>query len=406
MVATLFKIEQHQCVRARHTNCFPRACTHGGPSNDRQLKEGTMLQDFISLYREAIIEKTREMVAARLWPPPSTFELEHGIPLFLTQLSETLRTELAGVSRPDAIGPSATRHGAELFTAGFTVSQVVHDYGDVCQAVTELALSQKAPISTEEFHILNRCLDTAIAEAVTEYGRVTTTERDASELERLGQLVHELRALLNTSIMAFDIVKSGSVSVNGSTGAILGRSLIGLRNLVESTLADVRLSANQHQSERVSLTAFLENIAVAARLQAEYRNQVFVIDPIDPELEVDGDPQLLASAVTNLLNNAFKYTPAGGRILLRARSRRGHVSIEVEDQCGGIPGSTGDLFLPFGTRRGTDKTGLGLGLSIARKAVRSHGGDIRIENRPGTGCVFIIDVPVPAEAAPETPNAG
>ena len=52
------------------------------------------------------------------------------------------------------------------------MSQVVHDYGDVCQAITELALERKAPITVKEFHTLNRCLDTAIAEAVTEHARV------------------------------------------------------------------------------------------------------------------------------------------------------------------------------------------------------------------------------------------
>ena len=69
------------------------------------------------------------------------------------------------------IGTSAARHGRDLHLQGFTVSQVVHDYGDVCQSITDLALELNAPISVEDFRTLNRCLDDAIASAVTEYGR-------------------------------------------------------------------------------------------------------------------------------------------------------------------------------------------------------------------------------------------
>jgi len=97
--------------------------------------------------------------------------------------------------------------------------------------------------------------------------------------------------------------------------------------------------------------------------------------------------------VMNLLNNAFKFTRAGGRVLLRARHEDGTVLIEVEDECGGIPETDDDPFQPFGDRRGNDRTGLGLGLSIARKAVRAHRGDIHIRNLPGKGCVFVIAVP-------------
>ena len=93
--------------------------------------------------------------------------------------------------------------------------------------------------------------------------------------------------------------------------------------------------------------------------------------------------------------------------MLRARGNEdGRLLIEVEDECGGIPASDGDPFQSFGERRGRDRTGLGLGLSIARKAVRAHGGDIHIHNLPGKGCVFTVDVPLAAEAVPASPVIG
>lgn len=110
----------------------------------------------------------------------------------------------------DAIGSSATRHGAELSAAGCSVSQVVHDYGDICQAITAIAVEQHAPITVEEFHTLNRCLDTAIAEAVTEHTRLTAQARSHEEVERLGQAAHDLRDLLNVAILAFHALKRGT----------------------------------------------------------------------------------------------------------------------------------------------------------------------------------------------------
>jgi hypothetical protein len=106
----------------------------------------------------------------------------------------------------------------------------------------------------------------------------------------------------------------------------------------------------------------------------------------------------------NLLNNAFKYTHPGGHVVLRALHKNGRVRFEVEDECGGIPDGTDDLFKAFTERRHKDRTGLGLGLSIARKAVRLHGGDIYYRNLPGKGCVFVIEVPLAGEDAPVPQN--
>ena len=137
-----------------------------------------MLYEFITTYRDPIIARAREKLTDRPWPLVSTSELEHGVPLFLTQLSETLRWETTPTPfSQDVIGASAVQHGRELRALGFNISQVVHDYGDICQAITEVAVEQHLPITTEEFHTLNRCLDTAIAEAVTEHARITAESR-------------------------------------------------------------------------------------------------------------------------------------------------------------------------------------------------------------------------------------
>src|SRR4029434_10369324 len=154
-------------------------------------------------------------------------------PCFLDQLVDALQHRR---SPSLEIGRSAARHGHDLKLQGFTVSQVVHDYGDVCQSITDLALHLNAPINVEDFRTLNRCLDDAIASAVTEYGRGNQPVLDTESVrddERLGFLAHEIRNLVGTASLAFEVLKTGDVGIGGSTGRGLERSLSALRDLIK-----------------------------------------------------------------------------------------------------------------------------------------------------------------------------
>src|SRR6476659_3258290 len=94
-------------------------------SLDRIHSEVVMLHEFITSYRDPIIARTREKLTDRPWPLASTSELEHGVPLFLTQLSETLRLETTSTPfSQETLGASATKHGRELRALGFNISQV------------------------------------------------------------------------------------------------------------------------------------------------------------------------------------------------------------------------------------------------------------------------------------------
>ena len=363
-----------------------------------------MLHEFVTANHELILERGRERAQARAWPFVSRTEIDEGLPLFLTQLVETLRLESTPTPFPaDELEKSATKYGGQLLAAGFTINQVVHDHGNLCQVITELAIEQNAPITVEEFHVLNRSLDVAIAEAVTEFTRVTAATSVQDDVTRQGQAAHDLRDLTNTALLAFQALKAGPVNINGSTGAVLGRSLMGLRDLADRSLTEVRLSAGKHRRELVPVATLIDDVAAAGMLHSEYRGIVFTAEAVDGALTVSIDRQLLGSALLNLLHNAFKYTRPQGRVILRARGEGPRLLIEVEDQCGGLH-HDGDLFAAFGERRGADRSGLGLGLSIARKAVRAHDGDIFVRNFPGTGCMFVIDIPLAESiAASEVP---
>jgi signal transduction histidine kinase len=363
-----------------------------------------MLHEFVTTHRDAIIARTKDTR-----PRPITAGgnagvlpvdgLDSGISLFLTQLSDRLRAGVtAAPEATSAIGCSAGRHGVDLLLAGYNVSEVVHHYGEICQVLTQLAVEQETTITTSEFHALNGCLDTAIAEAVTEHARITAERSSASEAERLGRAAHEFRNLLNAALLAFQTLQRGSGSVNGAAGMVLGRSLLDLRGMIDSAVADVRMTVGQPRHERIAVPQFIDEVAVVANLHAEFHEMSFAVAPVATDLAVDGDAQLLLAAVMNLLINAFKYTRPGGRVLLRAYAEGSRLLIEVEDMCGGFPDGTRDPFRPFGDQRGPDRTGLGLGLFIARHTIRSHGGDIHIRNLPGRGCVFAVDL---ALAAPE-----
>jgi signal transduction histidine kinase len=356
-----------------------------------------MLHEFLTRHREQIIARTREKVASRPAPRPTEAELEHGVPLFLEQLAETLRREKKSSARPTsvAMSESALRHGGELRQAGFTVAQVVHDYGDVCQAVTELAMELETPISADEFRTLNRCLDEAIAQAVTEYTRQREMALTDRGVERLGFFAHELRNSLGAAILAYEALKSGAVGVGGSTGAVLGRNLIALRDLIDRSLTEVRLDAGLHRREHVPVSQLLEEVALAAAIEAKALGRQFTVTSVEAGAAIHVDRHLIAAAVTNLLQNAFKFSRPNGHITLRTDTATapGRVLIEVEDECGGLaPNDAKELFRPF-AQRSTNRTGLGLGLAIARESVGANGGEIRARSLAGTGCVFTIDLP-------------
>ena len=144
---------------------------------------------------------------------------------------------------PTEIGRAAALHGADLLRLGYTVDQVVHDYGDVCQSVTDMAVEQNASVSADEFRTLNRCLDNAIADAVTAYahGRDTSTSDQAKKLKKdAGPPDSEQLRLIDIAIQTYSAIKSGAVGLNGSTGVVLGNTLAELRDIIEQSRSNDR----------------------------------------------------------------------------------------------------------------------------------------------------------------------
>ena len=372
-----------------------------------------MMYEFLSNNTDDLIRRCIDKVNKRPQRNASDEQLRTGIPMFLEQLTKTLQADerlgaaaamqISGASGGDEnddseMGATAAAHGAELLALDYTVDQVVHDYGDLCQAITDLAVERDAPFSANEFRTLNRCLDNAIASAVTEFSfqrDCAISDRHASETnERLGFLMHELRNSLSVATMAVAAMEVGQLSISGATGALLKRGHAAMQRLINLSLEDVRSENTAAESKDVfSLAQFIHEARDAAQLDADTRGSALVVARVDKLLAIQGDRDLLLAALANLLNNALKFTCAHTAVSLTAYAEGQRVLIVVRDHCGGLPaGNAEKMFSPF-TQRADDRSGLGLGLSIARQSIARSGGQLSVEDFPGVGCAFTMSLP-------------
>jgi signal transduction histidine kinase len=373
-----------------------------------------MLHDFLATNRAIIIDQCRVMAAARSEAKTAVYDLAHGIPVFIDQLIDVLESEQQTQHSSESkngkdedalnrkVSDTAMLLGRDLLEQGFTLEQVVRNYGDVCQVVTNQAFDTGASIAVAEFRTLNRCLDNAIAGAVMQYTR-QSAPANGPGIEavnaRLGPLAHELRNHLHIATLVIATIKAGNVGISGATAAVLDRSLLGMRGLIDHALAEVRVNARMPpRREAIKLAQFLENLKISASFDALARGTPFTMAPVADDIAVYAEPEMLAAAVGNLLQNAFKFTRHRTEVWLRANAVGDRVLIEVEDRCGGLPaGAAETMFLRF-AQCGDDRSGLGLGLDISRRSVEANGGVLTVRNVPGTGCIFTIDLPLLATA--------
>jgi signal transduction histidine kinase len=355
-----------------------------------------MLHEFIAANRATLLEECRRAAAARPQPKTAPHESSYGIPVFLDQLITALTVKRDGLSNSE-VGKTATLYGRDLLDHGFTIEQVVRAYGDVCQAVTQLAFETGARIGAAEFHTFNRCLDDAIASAVTEYAKhiAPTGELVSAALNsRLGLLAHELRSYLYSATLTVAAIRAGNVGVSGASGALLDRSLLGMRSLIDRALAEVRVTARvPPQRQAVQLAQFFEKVQLSASFDAQASGAEFTISPVADDIAVYAEPGMLAAAIGNLLSNAFRFTKPHTEVQLGASVLNDRVLINVEDRCGGLSAGAAEvLFLPS-VPSDSDRSGLGLGLDVSRCGIEANGGELTVRDVPGTGCIFTINLP-------------
>ncbi len=350
-----------------------------------------MLHDFLQKYRSDILALVEEKSVRLAGSLSSSEELRKGLPLFYEHLITFLQ-------RPDHsedkdIIVAAAGHGKELLRLHYSLSHVVHSYGAMCQAITELAQRKALDISSGEFKDLNLCLDIAIASAVSEFQFRSVKATEEKEVQHLGFLVHELRNALSSATIAHDMIKQGLVGIGGSTARVLEENLSRMRNIIDRSLSEVRMRADPEvYIEQFNLKNLVEQILITAQSDARKKRQVLKND-VSALIELSTDRQLLLSIIANLIQNGLKFSKDGGTISIKGRSSGTDIVIEIQDECGGIEQSMlKGLFKPFASG-GFDQSGLGLGLTIVQRAVSLLRGTISVQNNPKVGCVFQVKIP-------------
>jgi signal transduction histidine kinase len=149
--------------------------------------------------------------------------------------------------------------------------------------------------------------------------------------------------------------------------------------------------------ERVSLNEAVRDCARAAQVLAFRKGVRLKVENDSPSIDLNGDEDLIKRMLLNLLDNAVKYTPAGGEISLALVRQNGNAEIVVRDTGVGIPAEAQprvfDRFYRVDKARARTMGGAGLGLSIAQWIVEVHGGSINLSSTPGHGSTFTIVLP-------------
>jgi len=225
-----------------------------------------MLKEFLLKNRSQILALTEKKTLELAGDHPSSDQLKAGLPIFLKQVTEVIAQAgepatppakdvaaiaraadegdepgmamAAGQPKEAELAKSACDHGAEYSRLGYTLSHVVHAYGAICQAITELATKGNISIEAKEFHALNRCLDVAIAGAVTTYQSLRDSQDSSRKDKRVGFPAREMRSALASANVALQSIRRGTVGVGGDTGQVLENSLKRLEELIDLSSAE------------------------------------------------------------------------------------------------------------------------------------------------------------------------
>ena len=327
---------------------------------------------------------------------PGTLLLAFGLPLLLGQLRALLALVLpAGMA-------------AALVVAIFAMALA----GVVWRILARLQAfqtQQERMMSELEARVDERTRALALANQQLHDSEGRLREADRRKDEFLATLAHELRNPLAPIRTGLEILKSDGVSVEaaGQAHRVIGRQMRHLVRLIDDLLDVSRITANKLdlRLEHVSVTEVLHQSVETSRADLDRARHTLTLHlPADPAY-VFGDPTRLTQIVSNLLQNACKYTTRGGRVVLSAAASNGQVEITVRDNGIGLaPTDIPRLFEKFsqvipGLQRGGG--GLGLGLALVRGLVSLHGGEVEVRSAGlGHGSEFVVRLPR-SEPVPE-----
>jgi PAS domain S-box-containing protein len=255
---------------------------------------------------------------------------------------------------------------------------------------------------------------TKVTRDITERKRAEEALKDADRRkdEFLAMLAHELRNPLAPISNALHLVRLHGADPQQAL-EMIERQVEHMVRLVDDLLDVSRITRGKIElrRERVDLAAVAVRAVEGSRPLIDARRHRLEMRLPDGPLPVDGDPMRLAQVVWNLLNNAAKYTPEGGRIALTVEAAGGEAVVRVRDTGMGIPADmlarVFDLFTQVDRTLDRAEGGLGIGLTLVRRLTEMHGGTVAAHSAgPGQGSEFVVRLPLAAGAPAEAPVAG
>jgi signal transduction histidine kinase len=310
-----------------------------------------------------------------------------------------------------ALDSEAETHAVARVVDGFTIDQVVAEFRALRASILHLRANQETPITRSEVMELtrfNECIDQMLSESVSRHTRlVSDVLRDANRQkdEFISTLSHELRNPLSSIRNCVQILGgNGSTDPSVATRVInmLARQTGHLERLLDDLLDVARISRNRVilKIEPHDIRLCVQDAVDANTGLIEKKGHAIKVDVPSAPVTIDVDCTRLAQVVSNLLNNAAKYSPAGSDIEVSLKRETHHAVIRVRDNGIGID----EHLLPhvfdafYANRAGGDvKQGLGLGLWLSRQLTELQAGTITVDsNGPGTGTEFCVRLPLPA----------
>jgi signal transduction histidine kinase/CheY-like chemotaxis protein len=239
-------------------------------------------------------------------------------------------------------------------------------------------------------------------------------EQDRRKDEFLATLAHELRNPLAPIRTGLHVLQHDvSPEQAARTRDMMARQLVHLVRMVDDLLdiSRVTLGKVTLQKQRVDLRAILDSALETTRSMLDAgRHELAVRLPSHP-LPLDADPTRLSQVFSNLVNNAAKYTPPGGRIAITADADATTITVRIKDSGIGIPAEmlprVFEMFTQVGRSLERAQGGLGVGLALVRRLVEMHGGSVAAESLgPARGSTFVVRIPLAELAAPMAMRSG
>lgn len=347
------------------------------------------LGDFIEAHKEELIERWEHNAVLRLHLDLGKSQLRDNLPQFIDDVAQALRSDRDRCRDAE----SARQHGRQRMRIGVDIRRLTEEMTLVGESIAELARDKGYAISQEDLPVMISAIGQGAAASVGAYAELRDRQLADQAAQHFSFIAHEIRNPLHNASLAAQSLELAPKPQRADCLARLRRSLDQLGELIDDSLMEARLYGEPRlRLKRLAAHKLVEEIAADLADQATERRQTLAVSAEDFFLEAD--QHVLVSALANLVKNAVKFTREGGRIAVGARAENGRAVFTVADECGGIPESlVPRLFRRF-VQATPAKGGSGLGLVIVKQAAVAHRGTVQVDNRPGQGCTFVLELPL------------